>query len=181
MGLMERQRAEAASVAHERRLGVALWARLARVYGRNMRLAEGRLRDAELSVAQFDVLAHVGAHEGITQQELAQRLLVTQGNITQLLDKLERRGLIRRCPEGRLKRLVLTEDGRRVHDRVVPGQERFQAEQFATLTDAERRQLLALLRKLQHGQRAPADTVTHEHSVDQQMTSGASHATGFQE
>ncbi len=165
MSLVESERADAANAksdgmsgaAHERRLGVALWARLARVYGHNMRLAEGRLRDAGLSVAQFDVLAHVGAHEGITQQELARRLLVTQGNITQLLDKLERRGLIRRQPEGRLKRLALTEDGWRLHDHVIPGQERFQAEQFAALTDAERRQLLALLRKLQHSQRARVD------------------------
>ena len=158
MSLVESERADVvADAAHERRLGVALWARLARVYGRNMRLAEGRLRDADLSVAQFDVLAHVGAHEGITQQALAQRLLVTQGNITQLLDKLERRGLIQRCPEGRLKRLVLTEDGRSLHDRVVPGQEQFQAEQFAALTHAERRQMLSLLRKLQHGQQEHAD------------------------
>lgn len=134
------------------RLGVALWARLARAYGHNMRLAEGRMRGWELSVAQFDVLATVRAHEGLTQQELAKRLLVTQGNITQLLDKLEQRALIRRCPEGRIKRLVLTEAGRRLADKVVPSQEQFQAEQFALLTIDEQRSLLALLRKLQHGQ-----------------------------
>jgi DNA-binding MarR family transcriptional regulator len=73
---------------------------------------------------------------------------VTQGAVTQLLDKLERRGLIRRCPDGRLKRLVLTEEGRRLRDCVVPGQEQFQAEQFAALTRDEQRQLLTLLRKL---------------------------------
>lgn len=146
--LVESQRA-----ARERRMGVALWARLARIYGRNIRLAEGRLREAGLSVAQFDVLATVGAHEGITQQELAQRLLVTQGAITQLLDRLERRGVIRRCPDGRINRLVLTGEGRRLRDSVVPQQEQFQAEQFAALTPDERRQLLALLGKLQRSQR----------------------------
>ncbi len=139
-----------------RRLGVALWTRLARAYERNIRLAEGRLRGWDLSVAQFDVLAQVGAHEGITQQALAKRLLVTQGNITQLLDKLERRGLIRRCPDGRLKRLTLTEEGWRLRERVVPGQEQFQAEQFAALTPEEQRLLLALLRKLQRAPSPPA-------------------------
>ncbi len=134
------------------RLGVALWARLARAYGHNLRLAEGRMRAWELSVAQFDVLATVRSHEGLTQQELAKRLLVTQGNITQLLDKLEQRELIRRCPEGRIKRIVLTEAGKRLADEVVPSQEQFQAEQFASLTLDEQRSLLALLRKLQHGQ-----------------------------
>jgi DNA-binding MarR family transcriptional regulator len=142
----QRVNADLASV--DARLGVALWVRLARAYLRNIRLAEARLRAWDLSVAQFDVLAQVGAQEGIIQQELAQRLLVTQGAVTQLLDKLERRGLIRRCPDGRLKRLVLTEEGRRLRDRVVPGQEQFQAEQFAALTRDEQRQLLTLLRKL---------------------------------
>lgn len=137
----------------ERRIGVALWGRLARFYERQMRLAGAHLRAWDVSTAQFDVLATVGAHEGITQQELAERLLVTQGNITQLLDKLEQRGLLRRCPEGRIKRLVLTDAGRRLHDDVIPAQEQFQAEQFAPLSLAERHQLLALLRKLQHAQR----------------------------
>ena len=138
----------------ERRLGVALWARIARIYGRNIRLAEARLRVAGLSVAQFDTLATIGAREGISQHELAQSLLVTQGAITQVLDKLERRGLLRRCPEGRINRLTLTDEGRRLREQVVPAQEGFQTEQFAALTLAERRQLLALLGKLQRGQRA---------------------------
>lgn len=142
----------------DRRLGVALWGRLARFYERQMRLAGAHLRAWDVSAAQFDVLATVGRHQGITQQELAERLLVTQGNITQLLDKLERRGLLRRCPEGRLKRLVLTDAGMLLHDHVVPAQERFQAQQFAPLSPAERRQLLALLRKLQRAQRYSSRT-----------------------
>ena len=147
---------ESADATRERRMGVALWARLARIYGRNIRLAEGRLRAAGLSVAQFDVLAHVGVHEGITQQELAQRLLVTQGAITQLLDRLEQRGVVLRCPDGRINRLVLTDEGRRLRERVVPPQEQFQAEQFSALSPAEQRQLLRLLGKLQRGQRERA-------------------------
>jgi DNA-binding MarR family transcriptional regulator len=134
----------------ERRVGVALWGRIARFYARQLRLASTHLRGWELSVAQFDALAMIGRHHGLTQQELAARLLVTQGNITQLLDKLEGRGLLRRCPEGRVNRLVLTDAGRQLHDVVVPEQEDFQAKQFGQLTLVEQRQLLALLRKLQH-------------------------------
>lgn len=137
-----------------RRLGVALWARIARIYSHNMRQAAARLRALDLSVAQFDALAQIGAHEGLTQQELAQRLLVTEGNITQLLDRLQQRGLIARCREGRLKRLVLTETGRQLRDKAVPGQEWFQADQFAALTPDERRTLLALLGKVQRAGRA---------------------------
>lgn len=146
--------AQQASDIGPRRLGVALWMRLARVYGRNIHLTASRLRAWDLSVAQFDALAQIGAHEGIAQQELARRLLVTQGNVTQLLDKLELRGLIRRCPDGRLKRLVLTDVGRRLRDSVLPGQEEFQVEQFAALTTAEQRTLLRLLSKLERAQAA---------------------------
>jgi DNA-binding MarR family transcriptional regulator len=136
-----------------RRLGDALWGRLARVYERQLRLTAEHLRAWDLSVAQFDVLAQVGRREGMTQHELAARLLVTQGNITQLLDRLERRGLLRRCPEGRIKRLALTDQGRRLSAEVVPAQERFQALQFAALSPEEQQRLLALLRTLQRAQR----------------------------
>lgn len=141
---------------HARRLGVALWARIARIYNRNMRLSASHLRAWDLNVAQFDVLAQIGAHEGLTQQELAKQLLVTEGNITQLLDKLEERGLIQRCRDGRIKRLVLTPAGKTLRDETVPEQERFQAEQFAALTLDEQRTLLALLGKLQRAGRRAA-------------------------
>ncbi|HEX9039232.1 MAG TPA: MarR family transcriptional regulator [Ktedonobacterales bacterium] len=140
--------------ARARRMGIAIWARIARIYGHNTRISTARLRAHDLSVAQFDALAQIGAHEGLTQQELAQRLLVTEGNITQLLDRLEERGLISRCREGRIKRLVLTEAGKRVRNVAVPDLEAFQAEQFAALTPNEQRTLLTLLGKLQRASRA---------------------------
>lgn len=147
---------------NERRVAVALWGRLARVYSRQLRLATDHLRTWQLSPAQFDVLATVGGHEGLTQQELARRLLVTQGNITQHLDKLEQRGLLRRCREGRLKRLVLTPAGRQLCDVVVPAQEEFQAQQFAPLSPAEQRQLLKLLRQLMQ---APTGESSSHHAA----------------
>jgi len=134
------------------KLGLVLWLRIARIYGRHLRLGAEHLRSWNLTNAQFDVLAQVGSAEGLTQQELAQRLLVTQGNVTQLLDKMEQRGLIERCPEGRSKRLVLTEAGRQLYDEVVPAHEVIQAEQFEQLSRDEQRQLLVLLRKLDHAQ-----------------------------
>ncbi|HEY8492104.1 MAG TPA: MarR family transcriptional regulator, partial [Dehalococcoidia bacterium] len=91
---------------------VLAWLRLARVFQRLERALVQQLRAWDLSLAQFDLLAHVGAAEGLTQQELADRLLVTKGNVCQLLEKLERRGLVVRRPEGRANRLFLTPAGR---------------------------------------------------------------------
>src|SRR3712207_2017511 len=70
------------------------WMSLARVFQRVERDSGERLKGWDLNVAQFDVLAHVGASEGMTQQELADSLLVTKGNVCQLLDRMEGRGWI---------------------------------------------------------------------------------------
>ncbi len=129
---------------------VLAWLRLARVFQKVDRASAEHLRAWDLSVAQFDVLAQVGADEGITQQELADRLLVTKGNICQLLEKMERRGLIRRSQAGRANHLFLTEDGRRLYNDAVPAQERMIAARFGVLSPEEQHQLLALLRILDH-------------------------------
>jgi DNA-binding MarR family transcriptional regulator len=123
------------------------WLRLMRVFQKVDRASAGHLRGWDLSVAQFDVLAHVGASEGITQQELADSLLVTKGNVCQLLGKLEGRGLISRRQEGRANRLFLTEAGRRLFERVVPAQEAMIADRFSVLSGEEQVQLHELLRK----------------------------------
>jgi DNA-binding MarR family transcriptional regulator len=123
------------------------WLRLMRIYQKVDRASAEHLREWKLSVAQFDVLAHVGASEGMTQQELADSLLVTKGNVCQLLDKLEGRGLISRHQEGRANRLFLTAEGQRLFDEVVPAHEAMIADRFSVLSGEEQTQLHELLRK----------------------------------
>ncbi len=129
---------------------VLTWMRLARVFQKINRASTEHLHAWGLSLAQFDVIAQVGAAEGISQQELADKLLVTKGNICQLLDRLEQHGLIRRRQEGRVNHLFLTDVGMRLYQEAVPAQEAFITEQFATLAPEEQAQLLAVLRKLDH-------------------------------
>ena len=129
----------------------ASWMRLARVYGALTHAMGEHLREFGLSPAQFDVLAHVGAAEGRTQQELADALLTTKGNVCQLLDRMEATGLLRREREGRVNRLFLTAAGRRVWREVVPAHEAWLAERFAVLEPGERAVLARILRRLDHG------------------------------
>lgn len=119
-----------------------------RVYQKVDRATAEHLRRWGLSVAQFDVLAQVGASEGMTQQQLADSLLVTKGNVCQILDRMEGRGWISRRPAGRTNRLFLTSGGRRLFDEVVPSQEAMISDRFSALSKGEREQLHALLRKL---------------------------------
>jgi MarR family transcriptional regulator, 2-MHQ and catechol-resistance regulon repressor len=118
-----------------------------RIHQRVNRASAGQLKGWDLSLAQFDVLAHVGASEGTSQQELADSLLVTKGNVCQLLDKMEGRGLILRRQEGRTNRLFLTEEGRRLFEEVVPAHEAAIAERFSVLSEEEQAQLYELLRR----------------------------------
>jgi DNA-binding MarR family transcriptional regulator len=129
---------------------VTAWLRLARVYQKVDHASAEHLRARDLSVAQFDVVAQVGVRPGLTQQELAQALLVTKGNICQLVDRLERMGLVRRQQEGRANRLYLTESGQALYAQAVPAQEAMVAERLGALTRDEQRTLLRLLRKLDH-------------------------------
>jgi DNA-binding MarR family transcriptional regulator len=73
---------------------------------------------------------------------------VLKGNISQLLAKLERQGLITRRPDGRINCLSLTERGQSLFEEVVPQQEALIAKLLAPLSDDEQRELLRLLRKL---------------------------------
>lgn len=127
---------------------VLAWLRLVRVFQKVDRASVESLRCRQLNPAQLDVLAHVGAAEGLTQQELADSLLVTKSNVCQLLDRMEKSGWIVRREDGRANRLHLTEAGRKQFDEVIPAHEGLIAKQFAALSPEEQVQLLTLLRKV---------------------------------
>jgi DNA-binding MarR family transcriptional regulator len=128
--------------------GVRAWLRLARIYHKIDRASAAHLRRWGLSVAQFDVLAVVGSRPGRTQRDLAEALLVTKGNVCQVLDRMEADSLIERRREGRANRLYLTPLGAALYAEVVPAQEALIEQLFGVLDPTAREQLLTLLRRL---------------------------------
>lgn len=132
------------------RTAVMAWLRLARIFQKIDRASAARFAASGLSVAQFDIIAQLGRSEGVSQQELADRLLVTKGNISQLIGKMERQGLIVRRPQGRANALFLAPEGQRLFASIVPTQEAHIAALFGALTTSEQRALLRLLRTLDH-------------------------------
>lgn len=131
-----------------RQPGILAWLRMTRFYHKVLRRSEEQMRLRGLSMAQFDVLAHVGAAPGLTQQELADSLLVTKGNVCQLLDRMQRTDLIERRQEGRANRLFLTPRGEELFREIVPAHEDLISTQFASLTADEQVALLELVRTL---------------------------------
>ncbi|MBT2664159.1 MarR family transcriptional regulator [Bacillus sp. ISL-4] len=146
---MKENTANPSASNNEERLGLMLWFRITRIYNQSIRESNQHLKKWNLSAAQFDILVQVGSHERLSQQELANKLFVTKGNITQLLRKMEELGLIKREQEWKTKYLSLTEEGKEFFHEVVPKQELFQASQFANLNETEKQQLLDLLSKVQ--------------------------------
>ena len=145
-----RQSAPPRRTARRPDVPVRLWLRLARVFQKIDQATAAELRAEGLTVGQFDVLAQVGAAEGSTQQQVADALLVTKSNVCQLLDRMERAGLVERQQHGRMNHLYLTEEGKRLYQRVIPAHERRLAEHLSGLTAEEQTTLLGLLRKADH-------------------------------
>ena len=94
-----------ASKEHEALLSVYFTA------NRIKRRATGFFRDHELTDVQFNVLSllkHQSNDEGgLTQIELSRMLLVNRANITSILDRMEKAGLIRRTPAANDRRYNL--------------------------------------------------------------------------
>lgn len=123
------------------------WTRLVRIQQRLDRLSRRNFRSLGLSAAWFDVLARVGANEGLTQAELADSLLVTKGNVSQLLAKMEASSLVERRVDGRSLRISLTEAGKALAAKALPRQEALIRESLKSLSAAEQADLARLLRK----------------------------------
>lgn len=127
------------------------WLHLMRIYDKMQQHSADHLHQYSLTPAQFDVLAQLVTNPGISQQELAERLLVTKGNVCGLIDRLEKLGMVQRCedPEDRRSnRLHLTEKAQRLAAEAIPAHEEFIVEHLSALSWDQQRTLLALLRDL---------------------------------
>ena len=76
----------------------------------------------EIKPPHLDILLNLYRREGISQQELARKLLVGRSNMSMLLPQLEKRGLIERRPDARDKRVLrlhLTDDGKTITEQAM--------------------------------------------------------------
>jgi DNA-binding MarR family transcriptional regulator len=128
------------------------WLRLIRVHAQLGRRIDHLFARHGLSSAQFDVLATLGHGEGITQQELARRLLVTKGNVCGLIDRMEAAGWVERRPDPedrRANRIYLTDPGRSRLAGAVPDHRALVRETLGRLDRAEMQALHDLLGRLE--------------------------------
>ncbi len=98
------------------------------------RNVEKVLKTGDVSPTQYNVLRILrGALEGLTCNEIGKRMINRDPDITRLLDRLEKRGLISRCRE--------TKDRRQVQTRITPEGLRLLKELDGPVTKIHRQQL----------------------------------------
>jgi MarR family transcriptional regulator, organic hydroperoxide resistance regulator len=76
----------------------------------------------DIKPPHLDILLNLYRREGISQQELARKLLVGRSNMSMLLPQLEKRGLIERRGDGkdkRVLRLFLTPQGKEITEKAM--------------------------------------------------------------
>lgn len=120
-------------------------------------VVEPRLAARGLTTTQLGVLEAL-LHKGpLGQRELGRKVLTSAANMTDVLDKLQARGLIARCRATTDRRNVtvgLTEAGRAMIEGLFPRHAADIARAMGGLSQAETERLADLLRKL--GQAAAA-------------------------
>ena len=105
------------------------------------------------SLAAFNVLTILyGAGEPLQPSVISERLMVTRGTLTGIMDTLERDGFLRReqhSVDGRGRLVALTDRGKDAVDRLMPRVHRAERSVVAGLTQAEQRDLVGLLARMQ--------------------------------
>ena len=111
-----------------------------------------RLRDEfDVTLPRFDLMAQLDkASSGMTLGELSQRMMVSNGNVTGLVDRLVEQKLIERRPspiDRRAMLVNLTAEGRKAFRTMARTHEGWIAEIFGELSRGEIDELMRLLAK----------------------------------
>jgi DNA-binding MarR family transcriptional regulator len=111
-----------------------------------------RLREAfDVTLPRFDLMAQLDkAPDGLTMGELSRRLMVSNGNVTGITDRLVSEGLVAREPSPTDRRTAfvrLTPEGRRAFRAMAHRHEAWIADFFDGMTADEIRELMRLLGK----------------------------------
>ncbi len=117
------------------------------------RRVRSRLRSRfATTLPRFDLMAQLERHpEGLKMNELSRLLMVTGGNVTAIVDQLEKEGLVERLDEPadrRAFRVRLTRSGERSFAEMARAHEEWVVELFGGMSRREQEDLLRLLAKV---------------------------------
>lgn len=125
---------------------------LARTYNQLFGQIEQHLRRFKLTTSEFGVLEFLYHKGEQPTQVIAEKILVTSGTVTYIIDKLSRKALVTRrgCEEDkRITYVSLTEAGWQLIDSVFKEHENFLDDLLGSFETAKKEELITLLIELQ--------------------------------
>ena len=132
-------------------LALDTYVKLMRATGAVTARMHKHLAASKLTISQFGVLEALFHLGSMMQQELGKKILKTSGNMTMVVDNLEKRGLVSRKPDPEDRRctcISLTQDGTSLIKKVFPKHADIAKQIFSALDEKECQHLGVLLKKL---------------------------------
>ncbi|MDP4097601.1 MarR family transcriptional regulator [Paenibacillus sp. P96] len=135
----------------EHELALNLFVVLARAYNSVTARSNRDIHSHDLNTTEFgvlDLLYHRGPQP---LQKIGEKVLISSGNITYVVDKLQKKQLLKRRASQDDRRVIfaeLTEEGRHFFERIFPQHKQVIIEAVSGLSAEEKVQAVALLKKL---------------------------------
>jgi MarR family 2-MHQ and catechol resistance regulon transcriptional repressor len=139
------------SMDAEQAAALKLWVLLSRAHETVAELARRDVERGELSLTEFGVMEALFHKGDLTAGEVSKRVLLRSGSLTDVIDKLAERGLIRRkvCEEDKRRTyLQLTTAGNALMRKIWPGHAAVIELATSGLSLAEKRTVARLLRRM---------------------------------
>jgi DNA-binding MarR family transcriptional regulator len=141
------------ALAGDDKLELRLWLRLLTCSNLiEQHVRNGLREDFATTLPRFDILAQLDrSPDGLSMGELSSLLMVSNGNVTGLIDRLANEGLVARQSvpgDRRTIRVRLTERGKAQFDQMTPAHERWIDDMLGSLAREDQEQLYGLLGEL---------------------------------
>lgn len=135
-------------------LALSTWVKLARASSTFQKKSMENIRSFKLTQPQFAVIEALGHLGPMKIGKLCDKMLVSGGNMTLVLDNLEKNSLIERIHSKEDRRAILvqlTKAGEKLFKEIFVKHAEFIKEQMSVLTKEEQKQMGVLLKKLGTG------------------------------
>lgn len=138
-------------LVQESRQALKLYIVLTRTYKTFMEIDQRNIRSYGLNTTEFGVLELLYNKGPHPLQQIGEKILITSGTITYVIDKLEKKGMIVRSPSPQDRRVVyaeITAAGKAKMAEILPNHYRKLAKALEGLNEQEKEQAMMLLKKL---------------------------------
>ncbi|MCX6169339.1 MAG: MarR family transcriptional regulator [Ignavibacteriales bacterium] len=132
-------------------LALSTWVKFARAYSSFDKKSSESIKEFGLTQPQFAVIEVIGHLGPLKIGEICDKMLVTGGNMTLVLDNIEKLGYIERVPSNEDRRAIhiqLTSSGQKLFEEVFVKHAENISQFMSVLTAAEQKNLGDLLKKL---------------------------------